>query len=149
MTRALSRRSYAKHRGTSVESVRRAISSGRLKAALVMDAAGRTLIDPAIADQEWQRNETTAQIQGRLNNYARGESSFVEGPHDSATVEAVPVERLAVVKHRPLIIIGVQDTPGDDFDLDKSWVIPMTRQTAHGLMTALVAVLEETRHWSE
>lgn len=54
---AASFRAYSRHRGTSVEAVRRAIKSKRLLACLVTDAAGRVQIgDVDLADREWAAN---------------------------------------------------------------------------------------------
>lgn len=53
----LSLRAYARHRGTSVEAVRRAIKSQRLVKCLVAGADGSPKIaDPALADAEWAGN---------------------------------------------------------------------------------------------
>jgi len=52
---------YAKQRGVSGRAVRKAIAAGRLVQGAFRDG-GRWKIDPAVADQEWQRN-TAPQFQ--------------------------------------------------------------------------------------
>ncbi len=63
-TKLLSQLAYAKHRGCTHGAVRKAILSGRLKKALVTDAAGKVSIDPVIADSEWQSNTSPAMQRG-------------------------------------------------------------------------------------
>jgi hypothetical protein len=51
----MSLRAYAKRRGCSEKSVRRAVAAGRLSASVVRDRAGRPqIVDPTRADSEWE-----------------------------------------------------------------------------------------------
>jgi len=53
----ISLRAYAKHRGTSVVAVSRAVKSGRLSRSVTHDARNQPKIaDVALADQEWAEN---------------------------------------------------------------------------------------------
>jgi len=53
----ISLRAYAKHRGTSVVAVSRAVKSGRLRASVTKDHRGQPKIaDIALADKEWAEN---------------------------------------------------------------------------------------------
>ena len=61
----LSLRAYARHRGVSVEAVRRAIKSGRLSASIGADSKGKPVVlDPAVADQEWSNNTDLGKAPG-------------------------------------------------------------------------------------
>lgn len=52
----ISQRAYAKHRGCSVESVSKAITSGRLRESLVLVDGVAKIEDVGIADLEWSTN---------------------------------------------------------------------------------------------
>lgn len=85
-TQGVSLRAYARHRGTSVEAVRRAIKSHRLRAALVLDAAGKTKIaDLAVADAEWAANTDLSKAPAYVK-----ERGFAPAPVTGVT-EAVTV----------------------------------------------------------
>lgn len=63
---------YAKQRGVSGRAVRKAIATGRLVQGAFREG-GRWKIDPAVADQEWQRN-TAPQFQRENKGGGRGPS---------------------------------------------------------------------------
>lgn len=56
MSDLLTQFAYAKHRGVTHRAVQKAIASGRLSKCLSTNDKGRVLIDPAIADHEWNAN---------------------------------------------------------------------------------------------
>ena len=68
---------YAKQRGVSGRAVRKAIASGRLVQGAFREG-GRWKIDPAVADQEWQRN-TAPQFQ-RENKGGGRKPAAVKAP---------------------------------------------------------------------
>jgi hypothetical protein len=85
--KALSLRGYGRRRGTSVESVRRAIKRERLKACLCRDARGNVKIaDPDLADREWARNTDLSKAPGYVKQ--RSVDGSVTGPV-TASVTAV------------------------------------------------------------
>ena len=136
MTALLSRRAYARHRGTSVESVRRAIAAKRLDRALVVDAKGQTLINPAVADAEWTQNETVAQVQGRVNGAAR------QTPDVPRPVRLIPHEQVSVCRFREqggFIVLAI----GPD-DLDGCQVFPLSPDVALQLGVALIQRARES-----
>lgn len=49
---------YARHRGVTRAAVAKAVSSGRIS---VIPSAGKTLIDPRVADLQWQTRQTLRQ----------------------------------------------------------------------------------------
>src|SRR5690606_425861 len=49
-------RAYAKRRGGSAEAVSKAISSGRLRESVTMIGGAPKIIDPDLADAEWEAN---------------------------------------------------------------------------------------------
>jgi hypothetical protein len=67
---ALSLRAYARRRDTSVESVRRAIKRGRLKASLVLVNGKPQIGDPDLADREWQANTDYSKAPGSVREEA-------------------------------------------------------------------------------
>lgn len=69
----LSLRAYARHRKTSVESVRRAIARGRLRASLVTVDGSPKIADPALADQEWARNTDLSKAPTTVKERAAGD----------------------------------------------------------------------------
>lgn len=94
----VSLRAYARHRGTSVEAVRRAIKSKRLKASLVVDASGHTKIgDPALADAEWGANTDLSKAPAYVKE--RG----VDRPVTGVTQSVTPVTQ------HPETVTGVDD----------------------------------------
>jgi len=67
---------YAEQRGVSGRAVRKAIAEGRIKEGAKREANGRPgrpgwLIDPEIADREWQRNTSPAKQRGKAAERAR------------------------------------------------------------------------------
>jgi hypothetical protein len=74
---------YAKQRGVSGRAVRKAIATGRLVQGAFREG-GRWKIDPAVADQEWQRN-TAPQFQrekkagGRAPSRPQGRTAPTSG----------------------------------------------------------------------
>jgi hypothetical protein len=54
MAELMGLRAYARHRGCALSAVQRAIAAGRITP--VLDDAGAKLIDPVVADSQWQRN---------------------------------------------------------------------------------------------
>lgn len=80
----LSVRGYAKHRKCSHTAVSKAIAAGRLLNAVHRkEGAGRgqkVLIDPAVADSEWEQNTNPAQKRKEGTKLAPRETLFDEGP---------------------------------------------------------------------
>jgi hypothetical protein len=77
---------YAQQRGVSGRAVRKAIATGRLVQGAFRDG-GRWKIDPAIADQEWQRN-TAPQFQREKKGGGRAKGEGGRPPR--APVSAPP-----------------------------------------------------------
>lgn len=61
MSKGISIRAYAKRRGVSDKAVRKAIETGRIKAAQLPDKS----IDPDLADDLWERNTDAVQRRGK------------------------------------------------------------------------------------
>lgn len=61
MGKGISIRAYAKRRGVSDKAVRKAIETGRIKAAQLLDKT----IDPDLADDLWERNTDAVQRRGK------------------------------------------------------------------------------------
>jgi hypothetical protein len=85
-------RAYARHRGTSVQAVLRAIKSGRLKDCLVYDVAGKAKIgDAAIADAEWSANTDLSRAPG----YVKERAASPPSPVKPAPAVAAPPAQMA------------------------------------------------------
>lgn len=67
----LSLRAYARHRGVTHESVRRAVASGRLKASLTADRPPQ-IADVALADREWAANTDLSRAPDAVKAQAAG-----------------------------------------------------------------------------
>jgi hypothetical protein len=68
----ISLRDYAKHRGTSVVAVSRAVKAGRLRVSVTRNERGQPKIaDVALADAEWTRNTDLSRAPGYVK--ARGD----------------------------------------------------------------------------
>jgi hypothetical protein len=69
-------REYARYRGVSGEAVSKAVRSGRIST--IQDHNGNRKIDPAIADQEWDRN--TNHTKKNVSEYIKRPSPAAEPP---------------------------------------------------------------------
>lgn len=69
----LSMRGYAKHRGVSPEAVSKAVRDGRIS---TVSKSGKRLIDPAVADVEWDENSDSS----KKSTKTKRERSQQDGP---------------------------------------------------------------------
>lgn len=90
---SMSLRAYSRHRGTSVEAVRRAIKSQRLQASLVIGPAGKAQIaDADLADQEWDANTDLTKAPGYVKARAAERESGRVTPSQAVTEPSVTPE---------------------------------------------------------
>lgn len=97
----LSMRQYAKHRGVSAEAVSKAVKKGRITCK--RDEKGRALIDPEVADREWEANSDPSKFRssGEDNRAPRpaetppAEESQGPSVHKSAAILKAYQARLA------------------------------------------------------
>lgn len=96
---SLSLRAYSRQRGTSVEAVRRAIKSGRLKSCLVTTDAGRVQIgDADLADREWAANTDLTKAPSYVKERAAGR---LRGPVTGPQAVTPPVTEPSVTPEGP------------------------------------------------
>jgi hypothetical protein len=79
---------YAKQRGVSGRAVRKAIATGRLVQGAFREG-GRWKIDPAVADQEWQRN-TAPQFQRENKSGGRPSRKNAAAPRETGSPPPPP-----------------------------------------------------------
>ncbi|MEO9184075.1 MAG: hypothetical protein ABI467_11330 [Kofleriaceae bacterium] len=97
----ISLRAYARHRDCAVESVRGAISGGRLAESIVLVDGMPKITDVELADREWAAN-TRAKVDtgpevdvGYRENRARREAAAADRERSEADLSAIKLRRLA------------------------------------------------------
>lgn len=111
----LSLRAYARHRQTSVESVRRAVKSKRLRASLVVDEGGQVKIaDPLLADREWAANTDLTKAPNYVKERARSAPVGVTVP---VTPLVTPLGAEPVTRETPPRAVTGSVTPPEAGDL--------------------------------
>ena len=132
-------RAFARHKGVSHSVVSKAITTGRL-ARSVSTVGGRTVIDFALADEEWDQNRTRVPMLRKLLTREEEDRRVMEG--DVTDLE-VPYDSIGVFWTGNSVVVGVLKPSGDRPDQDDSYVTCMSRDTAHLLAMRLLQMAKQ------
>jgi hypothetical protein len=100
VTSPLSLRAYAKRRGCAVESVSKAVKTGRLSASVVRGPRGPAIADPELADREWEAN-TRPQTGRALEPASSARPAGPAQPDVADAVRKFATEAYTVPDHLP------------------------------------------------